>query len=166
MSSLIEKQKIRNIMKEAETKIGEEDFKECMQLTAKAFAISKRILVSEESGRLKRYTFFNVLNELDESRITFSYSLNDNFRSLKTSMENMIRETMEKIVTEINNKIIGKTNDFVKDFVRELSEEIKVLQLGIHMRKYHKFKKVSPHTFFTIGSVEPRIIDTKEDNYS
>jgi len=145
-SILVNNQKIRDALVEAEKNIEKNNFKESMKASAKAFAYLKLKERGDfSSEKLRSFTSFGVVDEHDEIR--FSH------------------QRFEEFVRELNTKLQERARK-INEFAEALEEELAILKLGVDYKAFKLFNKISPYAYFTLGSSEPHITETKEENYT
>ena len=158
-SILILDKEIRNALIEAEENLQKDKFKESMKSSTKSFAFLKlkeRDLLSE---KLRSFTQFGVFG--NRRKITFS---NIGFGLIENNYAD-INRSLKDFTNELNINL-EEGDRKITDFAKAFEEELAILKLGVDYKSYIHFNKISPHAFFVVGSSEPHISETKEENYS
>ena len=161
-SSLIKNKKLRESLLEAESHLDNNDFKESMRSSAKAFAYLKLKERDEPfSENLRRFSTFGILEENHHMGYRpHLYSSNQEERDVYDNL-NKIFENIQKIEEKLNARARK-----INEFARAVEEEFATFKLGIDYKTYKLLNKKIPHAYFSIGSTEPHIIDTAEGNYT
>lgn len=158
-SILILDKKIRNALIEAEENLQKDNFKESMKSSTRSFAFLKLKENDLLSEKLRAFTQFGVFG--NRRKITFS---NIGFGLIENNYAD-INRAFKDFTNELNINL-EEGDRKITDFVKTFEEELAILKLGVDYKSYIHFSKISPHALFVVGSSEPHISETKEENYS
>lgn len=158
-SSLVENIKIKDALIESEKYIEEKKFKGSIELSAKAFAYLRR----NESANLFSHSLgmFTLRGVLDEhSQIRFSSSHSSD------SSERKFNEQITAVIDKLNKLLddrARKINEFARA-LRALESEFTILKLGVGIKEYKRFDKISPFLLFDSSSPDADIaVDFNEE---
>jgi hypothetical protein len=166
-ASLVEKLKIREALVESEKYIEEKNFKESIESSAKAFAyLEQNERANLFSHSLGMFTLRGVLDE--HSQIRFPSISFD-------SSEQKFIEQITPVINELNKLLderARKINEFARA-LRSLESEFTMLKLGVDIKEYKRFNKISPFALFdsnspdadvSVGFDEEQLDNCNEEN--
>jgi hypothetical protein len=146
-SSLVNDEKLRAALIEAETSIESGNAEQSIKASAKAFGYLK-IKEREHfsNSRLRSLTTFGVLDRYDSVRVGTIHS----FERFEQNINEKINDAMQNLTDQLNKKFADRAEKINK-FAEALEEELAILKLGVDYKEFKQFSSISPYVLFTGG---------------
>ena len=76
-----------------------------------------------------------------------------------------INSCLKSLISALNKQLSERARK-IDRFAEAVNEELAILKLGVDYKSFKLFDNISPHTYFTIGSDVPHVVDTEKGNYT
>ncbi len=158
VSSFIDDTKIKDALIESEKYIEENNFKQAIESSAKAFYYLK---YNEHDDlfwdKLRRFMFLGG-GVIAEKRWNSSIHSSD-------KLERQIDDKINKFAEQLNNRLNERARK-INEFAKVMEEEFAIIKLGVDYKEYKHFNKISPDVLSSALDGPIRFVGIDELNYN